>query len=563
MAVDIAPENARLDGFTIHSFGAVQTGSVSPEPHQLGDWTVAGFARSPSYDVGEQAKFCVNGPAVQIDIYRVGYYAGAGFKIVDTIVNTPTTQPEAIVIPNTNGATSCSNWAVTATWNIPTNATSGYYLAAVRSVGANAPNAFYITFIVRDDAAEADIIFKASDATWGAAYNHYGTPSAINSGKNVYGSGQGIGAIQNRSLAVSYHRPVLTRGGVDQTYWWNAELPMIRWLERNGYKVKYVTCVDLDKQGEALLEKGKIFLSIGHDEYWSRNMRDAVENWRDAGPNHSIFMSGNEVFWKTRYVYNGDESVMVCYKDTMPGPTASHPSHLPGQAIDPVEWTGTWKDTRWPGRRPEWLLTGTDFRMNGVHDHDATIISNPYGGHKVWDATSLTTGPITIQKIIGMEADAYRPTQPDGSFALLAAYTRDISPYKADDNGENYNQSGDLNWGVVSQRYDSGAVTVGFGTCQWSWALDSTHDRGVSVVSTPAQQMTVTLLRDLGATPETPQVNVQLLTPNSLDVYGLIPGFDDNVTDEDSNILLGDGSMLTASLGDGTPLRLSLISQNE
>jgi len=201
--------------------------------------------------------------------------------------------------------------------------------------------------------------------------------------------------------------------------------------------------------------------------------------------------------------------------------------------------------------------------MNGVHDHDATIISNPYGGHKVWDATSLTTGPITIQKIIGMEADAYRPTQPDGSFALLAAYTRDISPYKADDNGENYNQSGDLNWGVVSQRYDSGAVTVGFGTCQWSWALDSTHDRGVSVVSTPAQQMTVTLLRDLGATPETPQVNVQLLTPNSLDVYGLIPGSDDNVTDEDSNILLGDGSMLTASLGDGTPLRLSLISQNE
>ncbi len=48
---------------------------------------------------------------------------------------------------------------------------------------------------------------------------------------------------------------------------------MIRFLERNGYDVSYTTGVDTDRRG-ALIKNHKVFLSVGHDEYWSGPQRD-------------------------------------------------------------------------------------------------------------------------------------------------------------------------------------------------------------------------------------------------------------------------------------------------
>ena len=511
MSIDIAAENARTDGRetweNLKVFG-------------YGDISVAGFARSISKNVGETMQFSVDGAATVIDIYRVGWYGGDGFRKVATVANAPTSQPEAATIPDSNGATTCTAWSVTASWAIPADAVSGLYLALVRSVPG--PDAFYISFIVRDDAATADIVYKTSDSTWGAAYNHYGTKSAID-GKNIYGTGQGVGNIMTRSLAVDYHRPVITRGGVEQTFWMACEMPLIRFLERQGFAIKYVSCVDLDKQGKSLLAGASVFLSSGHDEYWSGPMRRAVEQYRDEDAGHSVFMSGNEVFWRHRYVYDGDRTTLVCYKDTMPGPNGY--TRAAGEPFDPESWTGTWKDTRWPEREPEWLLTGTDFRLNGITDLDATVPRNPYGGHKVWGGSSLVDGDVTFTRMIGFEADSARPTQPTESVRMLAAYTRNIDGKYADNNGQNYDGDGDLEWGIVSQRYAGGGLTVGFGTCQWSWTLDGTHDRGTGTeVSLAAQQMTVNLLRDLGAEPETLMGGIEPEPRNPLGIYGAVPG---------------------------------------
>ena len=92
---------------------------------------------------------------------------------------------------------------------------------------------------------------------------------------------------------------------------------MIRWLEANGYNVSYFSDVDSDRIGGEIREH-KVFLSVGHDEYWSGQQRANVEAARDAGV-HLAFFSGNEVFWKTRWENSIDSwqtphRTLVCYK---------------------------------------------------------------------------------------------------------------------------------------------------------------------------------------------------------------------------------------------------------
>lgn len=515
MSVNIVAENALPGTYTLEQMRPGE---------QQGDLSVAGFARSISKNIGETIEFCVDGPATVIRIFRAGYYGGTNFREVATIVNTPTTQPAPVEIPGSNGATTCSAWTTTATWAIPSTAVSGIYFAMIRNAANN--DAFYAgPFVVRDDAATVDIVYKTSDTTWGSAYNYYGTKVQPR-GKNLYGVG-GVGNITERAYAASYHRPIITRGEVLQTYIWACEMPLISFLERNGYSVKYISSVDLDQVGVSILEKGNLFISSGHDEYWTQNMWDAAEAYRDAFGGNSVYMSGNEVFWRSRFVYDGDEVVQWCYKDTMPGPGG----HTAGTALDPVTWTGTWIDTRWPGATPTEELTNTRFGMNGIYDYDAII---PWSNHKVWWGSPLHDLPMTslnVQGAMGFEADHMRPQGPEASYRILANYTRSAPGGLSDVNGQRYDVPGNIEWGIVSRRVASGGVTVGFGTCQWAWSLDVTHDRGAAVsANQSARQFTVNLFNDLGAAPATLMAGLTVSEPNSLDEYGVIPGSIDPTT---------------------------------
>jgi N,N-dimethylformamidase beta subunit-like, C-terminal len=113
-----------------------------------------------------------------LDIYRVGYYAGLGARKVATVLPSarlPQIQPNCIQDqdPSTQ-LIDCGNWAESASWAIPSDATSGVYLAKL--VRDDAPGASHIIFIVRDDEGDSDILFQTSDTTW-QAYNSYGGSS--------------------------------------------------------------------------------------------------------------------------------------------------------------------------------------------------------------------------------------------------------------------------------------------------------------------------------------------------------------------------------------------------
>jgi N,N-dimethylformamidase beta subunit-like, C-terminal len=91
--------------------------------------------------------------------------------------------------------------------------------------------------------------------------------------------------------------------------WASYERPFVHWLERAGYDVDIVAQHDLQTHPE--LVDGYACLSfVGHDEYWSWEMRDTVEAYVEQGGNIARF-AGN-FFWQTRIKHGG--RTQICYK---------------------------------------------------------------------------------------------------------------------------------------------------------------------------------------------------------------------------------------------------------
>ncbi|MET0785233.1 MAG: N,N-dimethylformamidase beta subunit family domain-containing protein [Paenisporosarcina sp.] len=467
-------------------------GAINSDNYSIpgaGDPSIQGFTRQTSYNAGTTVQFSVTGNCDILEIYRIGHYAGKQWRLVASVANTITTQPVPTIVANSNGQKTCSAWSITASWNVPSNHVSGFHVAVARNVARN--NASWIPFTIRNDSRQADIVVCMSTSTWGGAYKHYNAQGDIFNGKNVYGSGiTGVGDILTRSFCVTLDRPIITRQTI-VNHWDNYESAVIDFLEENGYDVKYVTSEDLHFRPSSW-NNSKIYISCGHDEYWSQGMRDNVENFRDSG-GHCLFMSANEVFWRTRY--SADGRTIWCYKDTMP-----FAGHTAGTPFDPVTWTGTWRDTRWINKDPESNLTGTFFRMNGIQFKSPVISSSTYGTIPFWRNTTLVTSDITLNGSVGFEADEIKI--PDGRPAkVLAAAFLNINGSYADDNGENYSGNGSLNpWGIVMHRLTAQAgVVVGFGTMAWAWLLSDKHRDGQAIKKLECQQAMVNLFKDLGA----------------------------------------------------------------
>ncbi len=474
-----------------------------------GDSTIQGFTTDISVNKGQTVSFKIKTPAssYHLDIYRLGYYAGLGARLVATVqpsVSLPQTQPACLT--DDTGLYDCGNWAVSASWAVPSTVVSGLYLA--RLVRNDTGGASHVPFVVRDDASHSDLVFQTSDTTW-QAYNSFG-------GNSFYiGSGPGT---QGNAYKLSYNRPFndrATTGGLGETNWifWG-EYPMIRWLEANGYNVSYMAGMDTDRYGTTLLPNGhKVFLSVGHDEYWSGGARANVEAARSAGL-HLAFFSGNEIYWKTRWENSTDSSktpyrTLVCYKETW--------SNTPVDPEDPPTWTGTWRDPRFSppadGGRPENALTGTIFMVNRGPGGDAggTPISVPsmFSKLRFWRNTSvasLTSGQTATlgDYELGYEWDEEldNGSRPAG-LIRMSTTTQSVNELLLDFG--NTTGPGTATHHLTLYRAASGALVFGAGTVQWTFGLDNDHDGQASVTDPTVKQATVNLFADMGAQPATLQ----------------------------------------------------------
>jgi N,N-dimethylformamidase beta subunit-like protein/uncharacterized protein DUF4082/Big-like domain-containing protein len=498
-----------------------------------GSTNIEGFSAEISVNRGETVDFKIDTDSTnwRIDIYRLGYYAGNGARKVATLLQTAASnQPDPLTNNEAIGLVDAGNWFITVSWAVPANAVSGVYLAhLVRQDSVSGEN--HIPFVVRDDGVQHDLVFQTSDPTW-HAYNGWG-------GYSLYGGT--TAESDGRAYKVSYNRPIATRDGVGlyagpQDSLFGEEIAAIHWLEANGYDVCYMAGVDTDRRGSEILNH-KVFLSVGHDEYWSSAQRANVEAARAAGI-HLAFWSGNEVFWKTRWEPSTDASAtpyrtLVCYKETRDNAVID--------PNDPPTCTCTWRDPRFtpPGDagRPENALTGTIFMVDDFREDQILI---PYAMTKLrfWRNCPLASTPSgqsgkLVKNYLGYEWDE----SPDNGFRppgliRLSLTTLSVDTYLLD--------YGTLEGpGIATHSLTlyrdptSHALVFGAGTVMWSWGLDPNHDPDPKdTTQTPVdpnvKQAMVNLLADMGvfagslqsglvpatqSTDTTPPTGTQILTP--------------------------------------------------
>lgn len=249
---------------------------------------IEGYCSHQSIRAGETLEIMVStNPAspFTIDLYRMGYYGGAGGRHVARLGPfAGSVQPEPTI--GDQRLREC-DWEPCAKVSIPKDWPSGVYLGKLTAEREGLQS--YVVFIVRDD-RPADFIFQCSDTTWNA-YNRW--PDNF----SLYDDGQETW-YWGPDVVTSFRRPYgkycqifdapLSQGSGEFLLW---EFPLAYWMEQEGYDVTYVSNLDthVDSAGH---RRGKVLLSVGHDEYWSTAMFDGVKQVIEDGVNVAFF-SGN------------------------------------------------------------------------------------------------------------------------------------------------------------------------------------------------------------------------------------------------------------------------------
>jgi len=264
---------------------------------------IEGYCSRQSVEAGDEIDIFVStNPArkFKLEIFRMGYYGGRGARLMKTLGPIESkTQPTPK--PGKKNIHECQ-WEKTVTLRIPEDWISGVYLGRMTTIpeGQEAYWQSYVVFVVRDN-RPVDILFQCSDNTW-QAYNVWPNNYSLYTHPD---GGQGPWA--DVSFDRPYGREAQHRGVVNDPLTVGSgeflpfEFPLAYWLEQHGYDVSYCCNCDMLTPDRGL--KSKVFISVGHDEYWDIREFHAVEKMRDEGVN-LLFLSGNAVCWVTPFSPN-------------------------------------------------------------------------------------------------------------------------------------------------------------------------------------------------------------------------------------------------------------------
>jgi len=439
------------------------------------DHEIEGYASKTSVNSGETIDLFVStiAPEYTIDVFRMGWYGGLGARHVAGPIDRPGI---AQATPPPDPATGLIECRWRDPFRLETHDAegpwpSGVYLARLTAADASPDRRkqSFIVFVVRDDRRASALVFQSSVTTF-AAYNNWG-------GKSLYAFNSANGPARKVSFDRPYGmRPYGARldGAGDFLRRW--EYNAVRFLEREGYDVSYITDVDTHADG-AMLLRHTVFLSVGSDAYWSWAMRDHVQAARDNGV-HLAFLGAAACFWQIRFEPDaaGDANrTIVGYKEAagLLDPLAASRDPKQHRLI-----TGRWRDR--PISRPEERLIGVMYADDPV---DADIIVDD-ASHWAFAGTGLKRGDALIG-LLGVAVDAIDDEGPANVERLAH------SPY-ADPRDRRNTRYADM----TIYQAPSRALVFAAGSMQWNWGLDGYNARPSrrAKVSAAAQQITRNVL---------------------------------------------------------------------
>ncbi|MFI0846989.1 N,N-dimethylformamidase beta subunit family domain-containing protein [Mesorhizobium sp. IMUNJ 23232] len=328
-----------------------------------------------SYDPGEEVVFhsSTTAPDWTLEIYRDGYEPETVHRVEAIEGKHSPTPPDAY----RNGC----NWPVSHRWRLPVDLPSGFY--RVVSTCARANGGKFVQhhfFVVRptEKTRQAKILMVLPTATW-TAYNDFG---GANHYFGIVGSEKNL-----PSPVLSLERP-WTRGivwlpagapricadplpefgdapryamkewafanGFGQYYaaagWAQFDRHFVLWAEKEGYALDMITQTDLHYRPD-LLDAYPCVTIIGHDEYWTREMRLSIEAYVERGGRLARF--GANFLWQIRLEDDGKRQICHKFKAIDEDPVAgTDKAHLLSTA---------WEDrqVRWPG--------ASTVGVNGLH----------------------------------------------------------------------------------------------------------------------------------------------------------------------------------------------------
>ncbi|GAA1924620.1 N,N-dimethylformamidase beta subunit family domain-containing protein [Streptantibioticus ferralitis] len=398
---------------------------------------IKGFASSGSVVPGGSVDFHITVDPPQqfsVDVYRIGHYGGDGAAHITTSPRlSGIVQPPPLAAGRT---VSCHHWWLSWRLQIPSYWNTGAYVAVLTTADGYRS---HIPFTVRDG-RPADLLLVLPDITW-QAYNLY--PEDGSTGASLYHAWDEEGRLLGEEAAavtVSFDRPYAGAGlplHVGHAY------DFIRWAERYGYDLAYADTRDLHAgRIDPGRYRGLVF--PGHDEYWSADMRRAVERAREQGTS-LVFLSANTMYWQIELGSSpamAPERLLTCRK------RRRDPGDQRGR-------TALWRDMG----EPEQQLLGVQY-AGRVPDPSPLVVRN--ANHWLWQATGAGEGD-ELPGLVAGEADRYFPRTalPEYTDRILLAH----SPYE-DTQGMRVHQETSL------YRAPSGAYVFASGTFAWSPALD-------------------------------------------------------------------------------------------
>jgi hypothetical protein len=431
----------------------------------IGTTQIQAYSDKVSLDPGQTINFFVStqsgGTGYRVDIYRLGWYGGTGGCLKNSITgrtgiaqgywdnagntlhNCPT-----MIFDNTTHLLE-AGWSITDSWTVPSNACTGIYAAVFTDANGKAT---YVTFTVRGN-PNADYVVVRPDTT-DTAYNNWGGYSLYTNPtvdvKSSFNKPQGFAPRVQNQLGGSW--------GV-----FAFELPSIHWLESQGYDMAYISNVDIQTTAGILLTH-KAYISLGHDEYWTLEMRNAVEAAQTAGLGLA-FLGANDCYWQMRFendnAGNSDRTV-TCYKCI----TFNHNLNIdPFYGVDNTRLSTQWRDS-FIGR-PENGLCGVMFKdldqVNTSWAVDANAGSNP-----LLAGTGLVPGQSYGTDLVGYEWDKIPSKLQTGTESNTPNNIQIIGTSPLTDTSSQSDVSH-----TTTHVGNGGALVFASGSISWTWALDS------------------------------------------------------------------------------------------